>query len=157
MAKIVDPEGAWAAAIGKAFVAFGAIEHVTVACLREIPRDRIQRSTRSFRLGQRIDLLVELLEAHDGESFKKLAAELIRAKEMAKTRNLIAHNPLVLEVYEWGDGSRFHRQVIASLSSDVRITLEDLTTFARDSEGLASSLYELSSNVFRALAPKSEA
>lgn len=157
LAKIVDLQGAWAAAIGKAFVAFGSIEHVTTACLREIPRDCIQRSTKFFRLGQRIDLLVELLEVHDGEEFKQLSAALIRVKYLAKTRNLIAHNPLVLEIYEWRDGSLLHQEVIASMSSDARITLKELTSFANDAEALSSSLYTLSSAVFKVLAPKADA
>jgi hypothetical protein len=157
LVKIVDTKGQWATAIGQAFVAFGSIEHVTVACLREIPRDRIQKSTKSFRLGQRIDLLVELLEAHDGDEFSDLSKALKQAKALAQTRNLIAHNPLVLEVYEWADGSIFHREVIASLQGEHRMTLPELQAFANEAETLSSDLFKKASAVFQKLGSKGRA
>ena len=150
MAKITDLKGEWAAAIGQAFVAFGSIEHVTVVCLRELPRDRIQRTTRSFRLGQRISLLVELLEGYDGAPYKELSTNLLRAKELSETRNLIAHNPLVMDFFRRQDGSMFTREVIAHLHQDKHITLEQLQQFASESETLASELYRCSSAVFQA-------
>ena len=149
MAKITDLKGEWASAIGKAFVAFGSIEHVTVVCLKELPKDRIQRTTKSFRLGQRIALLVELLEAHDGALYRELSAKLKRAKELAETRNLIAHNPLVMDFFQRQDGSMFTREVIAHLHQDKHITLNELEEFASESETLASDLYRISSAVFQ--------
>jgi hypothetical protein len=149
LVKLVDWSGDWAAAIGKAFVAFGGIEHVTVACLRQIPRDKLQKSTRAFRLGQRIDLLLEILEAYPAAPYQQLATCLARAKVLAETRNLIAHNPLVLEFYERPDGSIFHQQVIAAMHKDRKVTLEKLQAFADESESLASALYGASSEVFR--------
>jgi hypothetical protein len=150
LVQLTDLKGEWAAAIGKAFVAFGSIEHVTVVCLRELPRDRIQRTTRSFRLGQRISLLVELLEGYDGDLYKELSAKLQRAKDLAETRNIIAHNPLVMDFFRRQDGSMFTREVIAHLHQDKHITLEQLQQFASESEALASELYRCSSAVFQA-------
>lgn len=66
MSEIADPKGPWASAIGQAFVAFGSIELITLYCLDEIPKDRIRRSTSSFKLAQRVELIQELLEAHPG-------------------------------------------------------------------------------------------
>jgi hypothetical protein len=146
---IVDRADDWAAAIGKAFVAFGGIEHVTVVCLREIPRDKLLKATKSFRLVQRIDLLLEILEAYPAQAYRTLAGQLERAKELAETRNLIAHNPLVLEFYERPDGKLFHQQVIAAMHRDRKITLEELQAFADDSMALSAALYDTSSEVFR--------
>lgn len=151
MVKIVDLKGEWAVAIGRAFVAFGSIEHVTVACLREIPRDRIQRSAKSLRLAARIDLIVELLEAHSGEHFDILAEKLKSAKTLALTRNLIAHNPLVLDIYEQTDGSYLYRERITSLQKEQSITLVELQGFSFKAEALASELYSCSTKVFQLL------
>ena len=150
MSKIVDLKSEWAAAIGQAFVAFGSIEHVAVVCLRELPRDWIQRTTKSFRFGQRIALLVELLEAYDGAAYKELSVKLQRAKELAETRNLIAHNPLVMDIFQRRDGSMFSREVIAHMHQDKHITLVELQAFASEAETLASDLYRCSSAVFQA-------
>jgi len=152
LAKLVDSKGEWAAAIGRTFVAFGSIEHVTVVCLREIPKDSIQRSTSSFRLTSRIDLLLELLETHSGDIFERLAEKLTLAKSMAGTRNLIAHNPLVLDFYEHADGSYSHKESIVSLRKERhRITLPELQDFAARSEKLASDLYGCASAAFQTL------
>jgi hypothetical protein len=151
MAKIVD-FGKWAAPIGRVFVAFGSIELVTLECLRNIPCDRIQRSTRGFRLSQKIDLIVELLETKSDTPFSNLSALLLSAKELAKTRNLIAHNPLVLDVYEDTDGGFMFKETIVSLlKKSQRISFSELETFANESERLASALYDCSIKVFTAL------
>jgi hypothetical protein len=149
LVKLVDWSGEWSSAIGKAFVAFGGIEHVTVACLRTLPKDNLQKSTKSFRLGQRIDLLIEILEPYERDAYRSLAKHLARAKDLAETRNLIAHNPLVLEFYERPDGSIFHEQVIAAMHKDKKITLRELQSFAEECEALVTALYAASSEVFR--------
>ncbi|MCZ2078447.1 MAG: hypothetical protein LC130_26040 [Bryobacterales bacterium] len=141
MVKLVDLNGQWAAAIGQSFVAFGSIEHLTVICLQEIPKDRIQKSVSSFKLGQRIDLVRELLEAHPGEAFEKLSVKLARAKELLVTRNLIAHNPLVLGILH-SDGGFTHKEAIVSLRDGTRrIELRELQAFAKECEQLASELH----------------
>jgi len=149
LAKLVDLNGDWSTAIGRAFVAFGGIEHVTVVCLRQLPRDKLQKSTRAFRLGQRIALLLEILEAYPTPAYQQLASHLERAKALAETRNLIAHNPLVLDIYERPDGTLFHQQVIAAMHKDRKVTLEELRAFADESEELASALYGASLEVIR--------
>ena len=154
MAKLVDFQGRWAAEIGRAFIAFGSIEHVTVVWLRTIPKDRIERSTQGLKLAPRIDLIVELLEAREGEVFAKLRGKLLRAKELAVTRNLIAHNPLVLEFYERADGTMFHKEVIAAMHKDRVVQFDELVQFATDAETLSSDLYGAASAVFAAIGSK---
>ena len=144
MAKLVDLDGEWAAAIGRAFVAFGEIEYITVVCLDQLPRDRIQRSTKSFRLGQRIDLLVEIIDDYKGQAYKDLVSKLLEAKELAKTRNIIAHNPLVFNFYEDRNGELSKREAIAHLHSDKCLDLDDVKRFASESEILVSELYRAS-------------
>lgn len=151
MAKLVDLTGKWAEAIGQAFVAFGSFEHVTVACLEQIPLDPIARSTAKLGLAHRIELIVEILTAHQGDIFTDLASKLEEAKAMTPTRNLIAHNPLVMDFYQRADGTLFHREVITALHKERQITLEELQDFARRAERLASDLYGAAGKVFSAL------
>jgi len=151
LVKLVDLNGKWAAAIGQSFVAFGSIEHLTVTCLQEIPKDRIQKSVSSFKLGQRIDLILELLEAHQGHVYEQLAAKLSRAKELLAIRNLIAHNPLVLGILH-SDGGFTHKEAIVSLRGGKRrIELPELQAFAAECEQLASELHSCTASVVNAL------
>lgn len=155
MKEIRDLEGtrnAWATAIGQALVAFGDIEHVTVLCLRELPRDRIQRSVQSFRLGQRIDLLVEILEVNEHPFGKDLSVKLLRAKDLAKLRNIVAHSPLMMEIYQRGDGSIYARDVVSGFpKGGRRLSLKDVQQLAVDAAALASELYDCVSVYLRAV------
>lgn len=151
LVKLVDIHGKWAAAIGQSLVAFGSIEHLTVNCLQEIPKDRIQKSVNSFKLGQRIELILELLEAHPGLVYEQLAAKLSRAKELLATRNLIAHNPLVLGILHT-DGKFTHKEAIVSLRGGTRrIELRELQAFAEECEQLAADLYGCTESAVSAL------
>lgn len=152
MSDIADPKGPWATAIGRAFVAFGSIEFITLHCLDEIPKDRIRRSTSSFKLGQRIDLIQELLEAHPGPLATALHGALQRAKDLAPTRNLIAHSPIFVDFYKHNDGSWLHTQHIRSAANPKRtLTLKQLEKFANDAETVCTSLYETSSDFINML------
>ena len=145
MNELADPKGPWAGAIGQAFVAFGSIEFITLHCLKEIPKDRIRRSTSSFKLGQRIDLIQELLEAHPGPLAKALHDALQRVKELTPTRNLVAHNPIFVDFHQHKDGSILHTQHIRSVANPKRaLTLAELERFAEESEAACSALYQSS-------------
>lgn len=152
MSKLVDLKGDWAMAIGKAFVAFGSIEHTTVVCLRQVPKDSIQRFAKSLKLTPRIELLLELLEPYQQPECQELAEKLRQVKGFAQTRNLIAHNPLVLEFYENGkDGYAFGESIAAIHKVGHKITLAETQEFAATSEQLALDLVGISIKMFKAL------
>jgi hypothetical protein len=152
VANIVDPEGEWAAAIGAIFVAFGSIEHTTVVCLREIPTDSIWRFSKSLKLVPRVDLLLELLEPYRHQECLTLADKLGQVKELARTRNLIAHNPLVLQIHEDGQGNRIFGSAITAIHKEGHlISLPEAQRFAATCEGLAYDLVGVSINAFKAL------
>ncbi len=145
MNELADPKGPWANAIGRAFVAFGSIEFITLHCLAEIPKDRIRRSTSSFRLGQRIELIQELVEAYPGPLATALHDALDRSKTLSPTRNLVAHSPIFVDFYQHRDGSLLTTQRIRSVANPKRaLTLPELERFADDSEQACSALYEAS-------------
>ena len=152
MASIVDPKSEWAAAIGKAFVAFGSIEHITVVCLREIPKDSIQRFSKALRLTQRIDLLLELLEPYQQPECLALADKLREAKVLARTRNLIAHNPLVLQMHDDGKGNQIFGSAITAIHKEGHIiSLPEAEEFAAVSEKLAFDIFGVAIKAFKAL------
>lgn len=150
MVKLVDRNHEWALAIGRAFVAFGSIERLVVAGLHNVPKESIEQSIRSLRLGQRIDLLLELLEGHPGEVFETFSASLKKATKLSTLRNLIAHNPLVLEVYEAG-GDFAVKEVIASMHGQQQMTLGQVQQFAIDAEALSAEMVTAALAVFSLL------
>jgi hypothetical protein len=150
MVKLTDATGEWAIAVGRVMIAFGSIEHVTLVCLKKIPRDAIYRSTSKLNLAPRITLLLEILSVHQGDSFETLINLLNEALCLAKTRNLIAHNPLTLGIYE-EEGNYSYRQEIIALHKDEVLTLDDVQRCAHRAELLAGDLYGVTASVFAAL------
>ncbi|WP_146187241.1 hypothetical protein [Novimethylophilus kurashikiensis] len=103
-------------------------------------------------MAQRIDLIVELIEYQTEAPFRNLTALLLRAQELAKTRNLIAHNPLVLDIYEHPDGDiQVKENIVSLLKDNYRISLSELEQFSSEAEQLATDLYVCATEVFSAL------
>lgn len=132
----------WAAEIGRGMIAFGAIEGAVDMCLKHALRDPIQRFARDLYLGPRIDLLLELLQGRSGECYAEVGTLLRQAKVLAKTRNTIAHSPLMLDVYLKHDDSFHVKQTISDRKTDKRrLSFTDVTQFADESAALSSNLY----------------
>jgi hypothetical protein len=91
----------WQALVGKAIVRFGDIELVSLQCLSHIPGETIGNSAARLEFSRRVDLLIEMLEGRSelNESMRGLLDGFRRAKGLARTRNLIAHNPVMLDIY----------------------------------------------------------
>ena len=72
-----------------------------------------------------------------------LIAKLKRAKALSEYRNVIAHNPLLLDLYinqATGD-MKAERAITAARSDGKSIDLPGLTELAAEAESLASELY----------------
>jgi hypothetical protein len=125
---------------------FGDIEYVSIMCLQGLPQDKIANSASKLPFSRRADLLIEMLEARSTRSahLDALIKGFKRARKLAETRNLIAHNPLLLTLYFEEDmetvASMEH--VIASRASG-GINLEELKEFAAEVDSLASEMWHV--------------
>lgn len=150
MTKLTDPNGDWALAVGRVMIAFGSIEHVVVACIKHIPSEPIFESASKLQFSQRVALLLEVLSVREADVFVRLVGLLRQAVTLAHTRNLLAHNPLTLQIYE-SEGEYTFKHVIASLKKETVITLPEVKRCAESAEQLASDLYTASKAVFQRL------
>ena len=136
-----DPHNEWAVEIGRFMLAFGSIEHVTHLCLRDLPTEKLEGIGRSLLLSKRIALVQSILENREHEAFTRLANLLNKASKLAEERNLIAHNPLVLDVYADTDDQMFIQAIIRSARSSGRSTdLPGLKRLRVQVESLAANL-----------------
>ena len=142
MAKLVDAGHEWAAEIGRIVIAFGGIEHVTVLCLRSLPRDPIHKALANLKLAARIDLLLAILAGDDSPEAARLAQLFGKVKSLAVDRNHIVHNPLMLSVFD-SDGELGYVEAIHSLSNaNKRLSFAELVQVREQAEQLATNLYE---------------
>jgi hypothetical protein len=134
----------WRAVVGKAIVCFGELELVTLQCLAHIPSDRISRTSAKLPFARRVDLIIEILEGRPSSEDTLLFVRMLkRAKELAKTRNDIAHNPVMMNVFVHEDTGRdpLFEQCIATARDGRVIDLPEAKEFAGEVEDLAGSMW----------------
>lgn len=144
----------WQALVGKAIVSFGEIELIALKCLSHISIDQVSHTAARLRFGQRVDLLVEILNGRRPlhSTFEEFIKTLLRAKELAGTRNLIAHNPVMMNIYEQmttGDLT-FQRAITSARNDRHCMDLEELKEFAAEVEDLASGLWLMLGKIIEA-------
>ncbi len=90
------------------------------------------------------------MSSYSHETVETLLGSLTEAKDLAETRNLIAHNPLVLDIYATDDDDYSFKEKIMSLrNSEKHIKYGQLVEFADKSEELSTRLLSNAISVFR--------
>lgn len=101
MVSLVD-SARWAPLIGRMFIAFGSIERTTHQCIHDWAGKTIHKHFARAPLSSRIDLARDLARSQDAKKATQEAfvLSLLTAKKLAESRNLVAHNPLCLVVFQ---------------------------------------------------------
>ena len=140
----------WEAHVGRVIVRFGEIEYITVKCLEVLPRDRIAASTARMPFAQRASLLLEILEGRgtSSEHIEGLQRALTQARQLAEKRNLIAHNPVMLEIYTNEDETQARTQfaIASARGGGKAITLDELKELSAEIDDLAACMWTCFSN-----------
>jgi hypothetical protein len=135
----------WRTLVGTVILSFGDIELITLKCLAHIPTDNIYESVSTLPFGRRVDLIIEILEGRPNipDAVATLIEKLKRAKSLSEYRNVLAHNPLVADIYVHeirGDVVVEHG-ISSARKKGKSIDLASLKELAGEVEDLASELY----------------
>ena len=144
----------WQKLIGRAIIASGEIELVTYKCLTFLPTENIFEVVADLPFSKRIDLICRLIEDKPlskelRDNFLKLLNE---GKEMAVTRNLIAHNPMQISVFEneiTGD-MRAMPEIVARRKNKKLIRIKDMRKFTSEVERVSLGIHALLGQVISA-------
>lgn len=142
--SLIQRENEWASEIGNIFLSFGDIEFVTLECLRHFPTEDIYNSTSKLNFKPRVNLIIEIVNSMGiSEKLKNEMTDLLnQAFSMSDKRNLIAHNPLALEVYEDSEGNYEFAEIIASLRNEKNtISFDGIKQLAVESSELSEALH----------------
>lgn len=141
MVSLIDPEP-WAPLIGRLFIAFGYIEKATHACIREWAGETIHKHVARFPLATRLALAADLAESRDSsESLKReFKAALSQARDLAKDRNLVAHNPLCLVLLQDGVDPCLIEAIASNTSEDKHMSLRELEEIVEAAERCSDEL-----------------
>lgn len=135
----------WEQLVGKAIIRFGEIEIISLKCLAYFSRDRIGVSLAKLNFASRADILIELLQGREniGPDAQGLLEAFQRARTLAETRNLIAHNPVMLDLYinQESTESRADYSITSARSGSKTLDLPGLKEFSAEVDDLATTLW----------------
>lgn len=143
----------WRVVVGRFILGFGSIEWFTFHMLSELPTERILESTISLRFAQRVDLVIQLLRGKDlePELVDSAITLLEKARAFSKVRNLIAHNPLFLNLFDDSVGVDLQYQVSKFGEIEARLSIGDLERHCIDVEELNEQLCTIRQKIDNAI------
>ena len=126
----------WQILVGRFILAFGDIELLSY----RIWRDRFSESPPS-RFGARTNRILEQLDEMVPAD-RALLALLAEARELAKKRNVVAHNPVQVQVFQHTKTGKLHMEsAIQCIKTHVFIDDLELIELANCAESIVSKLY----------------
>lgn len=137
----------WVNLIGKFFVSFAKIEHTTCISIQHFSEDNITKTANNLPFKTRVELLIELIKGKnyiDTEKAEKHIELLKISLKLSEKRNIIAHNPILLDLYTQEETEELQeREVIVSKrSKKKRIYLENLEKMVDEVEKLSKELVD---------------
>ena len=120
----------WDAPVGRFMLAFGSIEHTTIALLGCLPDCRIPGNAPSLTLAQRIAILKEVLPRHAGNEYQATLAGLNKVSKLTTHRNFIAHNSVWFDIHQAGDKLVITNHLISTRDRTKRLSLDQVKALA---------------------------
>jgi hypothetical protein len=139
----LDEHQHWANGIGRLILAFAGIEAASIELIQLVSLSKIHQAATRLQLNQRIELLLEICEGSSSPDIQPLVDVLKKVKGLQSTRNLVAHNPLVVEISVHPENVFLAKEVIRSrLNQKQDISLAQLQKAATQAEHLERELYK---------------
>ena len=132
----------WGRLVGRFILAFGDIESITYLCIAKISSERKFKSASKQFFGKRVDFILELLQSEKevtGRTREFLSTALKKSVELSKKRNILAHSPIHMRIYEQEHtGDLDFQEVIMSLrNQEESITYQGLEKLVEQAEALS--------------------
>ena len=135
MSTTEDP---WALAVGKFVLAFGDIEHTSIALLGCLPECRIPKTAPLIDLKRRFEILTEVLERCSDEDCQATLRAMKRVQSLLDQRNLLAHNGVWFDVYTDGDRLVIKQALVSARNRAKRLTLSQVEQLATQAHSAAA-------------------
>lgn len=131
----------WQNEVGKAILGFGEVELSTLKLVNYFDDNNLKKSINNIPLKVRIEkICFHLKSRYDESDIGYLLGKLLEAKELIKYRNILAHNPLVAEVFEKRN-QEAQLLISSSVNAEDKIDLETLKKISNDIEIIASDIW----------------
>jgi hypothetical protein len=135
-------EREFAPLIGKGIMNFGLVEFGILQATEFLAGEAACEKAAKLPFARRVKFLIQILNDRNrkGAAVARLIDLLNQALALAHKRNMIAHNPLTIEILWENEKYNYAPVVCKYLDRDNKVTKADLFTFCRDIENLAEEL-----------------
>jgi hypothetical protein len=142
MVSLVD-KTKWAPLVGRLFLSFGTIESATHDCIRSWAGEVIYKHVKKTPLTRRIALAIDLLaEQNFSEANKAVFLDhLHKAKALVEHRNIIAHSPLALVLFQEEPGTPFVEAIASNTDEGKLIEFAELQESVEQAEAIAEKIH----------------
>ena len=140
-----DDQLEWESAIGKFMVAFTAIEQVIDLIIMHFSSNRLADAVLDLPFERRCTIAHALAADQSDNALRwiQIKDEINRATQLAKSRNLVAHNSPSLSIYVSEDGQVQVKRELKNLRKGKQITLPELDRRTVEAKELSLRLYNL--------------
>jgi hypothetical protein len=135
----------WESLVGKFILSFAAIEHNSYQIMYMLLKDSIFDDLKDLGLQKRLEIslkLVEETDVLDHEWKERFTTNLKKAKSNIVHRNLIAHNPMFVDMFhcETTDGFKIIPKIMSVKKQSKFILLDDLKKLVDDMKEITIQL-----------------
>lgn len=135
----------WRVAVGRFLLEFAEIEWFTYHIISELPTEKIFDATKDLPFHRRAVLAEQLLESKGLDQFvtQRAVGLLRRARKLSKTRNILAHNPLLLDLFSDAIGQDLSFNIHRYGDIEPALSLEQLEIRTDEVENINKELHEV--------------
>ena len=142
MVSLVD-KTKWATLVGRLFLSFGTIESATHDCIRNWAGEVVYKHVKKMPLTRRIELAIDLLANQEfSEANKALFLGLLKnAKTLVEQRNIIAHSPLALVLFQEEPETPFREAIASNTDENKLIEFAELQEAVKQAEAISENIH----------------
>jgi len=139
--------GDWPAAVGRFILAFSSCEYWTYVYLQELGSRSVRAELANSKLSVRVGRILHLARSSkvSDDVYAEICSACHKIRNLAKKRNLAAHNAPMAHVFESKDtGQLYIRfEIRVANNPDLLVTPESLLTWFKDAVVLDHDLAQL--------------
>jgi hypothetical protein len=142
MVSLVD-KTKWAPLVGRLFLSFGTIESATHDCIRNWAGEVVYKHVKKMQLNRRIELAIDLLGKQDFSEANKAVflGYLKKAKVLVEQRNIIAHSPLALVLFQEEPDAPFREAIASNTNENKLIEFAELQEAVEQAEAISENIH----------------
>jgi len=137
MGRVSDPERKWAIEVGRFVLAFGEVEHLTIALMGCLPGCTVPKTAPELQLSTRFKMLEEVLKRCPDPAAPATLASMRKVSSLNGDRNVVAHNSVWFTLYRSKSGVGIEEHIVSARDQRKRLNYSEMVKLADRAEAHA--------------------